>query len=270
MPFDSYSPLTPGRRGIGVGGNQLLEDFTYYGCCACIGSVGAGIYTSHRLLWDKDGITLSFFDDGTDIVKLGEGEAKVSVSGGYPKNGSVKIKLSYENVEKGVFKVRLPAWSKNAEIITDIPYLINNGYAVFSPRYDKGNEISLKLDMTLREIYPESWTEDTVYTDMTGSSGGWHFAKARKIYHSPEFDDYICLARGPVTLAADSAMGKRADSVFSFVKDGEGIRNELLDSKEEIVKLKFTSEDGKPFTLIDYSSAGKDWKTTIAAWLPTK
>ncbi|MBR5539531.1 MAG: glycoside hydrolase family 127 protein, partial [Clostridia bacterium] len=40
LPFDSYSPLTAGTRGNGIGGYKRTRDGHYYGCCACIGSAG--------------------------------------------------------------------------------------------------------------------------------------------------------------------------------------------------------------------------------------
>jgi len=49
LPFDSYSPLTPGKRGQKVGGNQILHDKTYYGCCACIGSAGVGVFLKNAV-----------------------------------------------------------------------------------------------------------------------------------------------------------------------------------------------------------------------------
>jgi len=43
LPFDSYSPLTAGTRGNGIGGLKVMSDLHYYGCCACIGSAGIGL-----------------------------------------------------------------------------------------------------------------------------------------------------------------------------------------------------------------------------------
>lgn len=40
LPFDSYSPLTAGTRGNGIGRLKLMSDNHYYGCCACIGFGG--------------------------------------------------------------------------------------------------------------------------------------------------------------------------------------------------------------------------------------
>ena len=270
MPFDSYSPLTPGYRANGVGGNQLLSDGSYYGCCACIGAVGIGVYSAHRLLMAENGVTLSFFDDGEESFEYNGANVKISVSGGYPKNGSIRIKLSTDKKISLALKIRIPAWSKHFTVKSNKKYVYDAGLLTISDEWCGESEISIELDMKLRRQLPLSWESDVVYTDMTGSSGGYHFAYAQTIHHLPEYDDYIALFRGPITLAADSSLGKPADSVFSFYKEnGEEVYSEQ-NTEKSILKLRFVSEDKSEFDLIDYASAGKDWKTLIAAWLPTK
>jgi hypothetical protein len=56
LPFDSYTPLTAGTRGNGIGGLKVLDDGHYYGCCACIGSAGIGIVPKMHI----EQITASF------------------------------------------------------------------------------------------------------------------------------------------------------------------------------------------------------------------
>ena len=34
--------------------------------------------------------------------------------------------------------------------------------------------------------------------------------------------------------------------------------------------MSFTDKNGEEFYLVDYASAGRDWKTLISAWLPTE
>lgn len=267
MPFDSYSPLTPGVRGSGVGGNQLLSDGSYYGCCACIGSVGLGIYSAHRLLRDKYGIVLSFFDDGESVLDIGTSAVRISVEGGYPASGEIRITVAVEKATAFDLKFRLPAWSEKAEIKADRSFAVRDGFAVFSGEWQGETSISVSFDMRVRSLYPITWDEDVVYTDMSGATGGWHFAAAETVKHKPEDDDYIALFRGPITLAADSRLGKSADSVFSF---GESLEYAEKKNENSIISLEFTGADGEKFTLIDYSSAGKDWESLIAAWLPTK
>lgn len=275
MPFDSYSPLTPGVRGLAVGGNQVLSDGTYYGCCACIGSVGLGIYASHRLLADNGALVLSFLDDGDAEITLGESRVCVNVSGGYPVGNEVKITVRTNSPAHFALKVRNPAWSESTEVSSDIPYTEDGGFIVFDGEWCGETTVYVTLDMHIRALLPITWERDTVYTDMTGSANGWYFANAEDVYHKPEYDDYISISRGPIVLAADERLGKAADSAFSFSEKNGEISYELcpdlsLGKTTAMLKLRFTSPDGEQFCLADYSSVGKDWKSMIAAWLPTK
>ena len=43
LPFDSYSPLRDGRRGVGIGGLKRFSFGGFYGCCACIASAGVAL-----------------------------------------------------------------------------------------------------------------------------------------------------------------------------------------------------------------------------------
>ena len=265
MPFDSYSPLTPGTRGIAVGGNQVLFDGSYYGCCACIGSVGLGIYASHRLLRSENGITLSFFDDGQSEVNIKGKTVKIAVEGNYPKCGDLKISVESKEPLSFEFRIRIPSWSNNNVITSNMEHCIDDGFAVFRGEWKGINDIFISFDMSVRELYPISWESDIIYTDMTGTCCG-----PITVYHNPEYDDYIALVKGPIVLAADSVLGKPADSVFSFKKQGESLIYTDEDKKNTILSLRFCDAHLEYFTLIDYASAGKDWESMIAAWLPTK
>jgi len=55
-------------------------------------------------------------------------------------------------------------------------------------------------------------------------------------------------------------------------KAGEAtlVKNEIVTGVPCTLKLEFTDKNGEKFYLVDYASAGRDWETTIAAWLKTK
>ena len=44
---------------------------------------------------------------------------------------------------------------------------------------------------------------------------------------------------------------------------------EIISGTPCLLNCAFLSEQGEEFHLVDYASAGRDWKTMIAAWLPT-
>ncbi len=61
------------------------------------------------------------------------------------------------------------------------------------------------------------------------------------------------------------------DSVFDFEPAGELCTDrEIIDGVPCLLKMRFADKNGDEFYLVDYSSAGKDWNTEIAAWLKTK
>ena len=125
--------------------------------------------------------------------------------------------------------------------------------------------------MSLRIQRPLSWERDTVYNKVDWQSPG-KFAEvtATEVEHKPEDDRYFAVMRGPLTLAADSRTGKEADSIFSLPVNAELEPSEIAAGVPCLVRLKVTPAQGEPYSLVDYGSAGRDWKTRIAAWLPTE
>lgn len=276
LPVDSYSPLIPGKRGQKVGGTQLLADGRYYGCCTAIAAAGVGAFLQHSVMTDNDGIVLNFFESGsTELCYQGQ-RVTLNQETAYPADGRVKMTVHTESPISFALKIRLPEWSKNYQVTAKSAATLQNGYLVLRGEWDGDSEIVLDLDMSIRVSYPIKWETDEIYTDMSNLKPGSHVAAAVTVTHSEADDRYIALSRGPLTLAADSRMGKAASSAFSFTKTENGeIAYSLCDDREIVsdqqclLKCSFVSESEEPFCLIDYASAGRDWETEIAAWLPT-
>ena len=153
-------------------------------------------------------------------------------------------------------KVRNPGWAEGA-----------CGYASYT-RVWSNDKLELEYDMPLRIHYPEHWEEDTVYTDMSKNNAGFHIALAQKVYHKAEEDNYFAITRGPITMGVDSRSGKAADSMFIPCRNAEVCEPEITEGVPCLLKLKFRPNGGEEYCLVDYASAGKDWETDIAAWLP--
>lgn len=252
--FDSYSPLIPGKRGRKSGGFQVLHDKTYFGCCVCIGSAGAGIFANHAVLGEDGKVVINFYEKGS--YEIDGGKIKIDIDTLYPADGNIKIKVCSEVDFE--LKLRIPKWAGD------------EGYSTVSVKKGE-NEFELSFDMSIRETLPITWDIDALYTKCSGTVKPPILVK-----HKEEEDRYISLARGPLVLAADSRLGKDAFSEFSFKRENGAIEYRVCEDKgfadgeNAVLKCEFTGEDGTPFFLINYSSAGKDWKTPIAAWLPTK
>lgn len=257
LPVDSYSPLTPGKRGVKIGGSQQLHDYSYYGCCACIAGAGVGIFLKEMITTDQEGITIHFFEEGLAQLRWKDANIYLQVETDYPTDGKIKLTIKTDQPIAFTLKVRNPAWS-------DRP----SGYTTIYKEW-KNETVELNFEMKLKAHFPEKWEKDTVYTKMR-KGGGWHSASAEEVFHKEKEDHYIALTYGPLTLAADSRLGKPADSVFDFEPRGTLCEDlEIVKGVPCLIKMKFTDKGGRDFYLVDYSSAGRDWESTIAAWLPT-
>jgi len=259
MPFDSYSPLVPGLRGQKVGGFQLMPDKSYYGCCACIGAAGVGVFLRHAVTADEDGVIVNFYETGTVQVECKGVGVTLEMETDYPVDGKIKIRVKTEKRVEFDLRTRNPGWA-------DMPAGYTSHVRTWSD-----DTIELNFDMPLKIHCPEHWEEDVVYIDGSLKVPGYvHVAGPMKVVHKDEEDRYFAVTRGPLTLAADSRTGKSADSVFAPTYAAEKCENVIADGAACLLKLKFSPENGEPYYLVDYASAGRDWDTLIAAWLPTE
>lgn len=257
MPLDSYSPLVPGKRGLRTGGFQVMPDKSYYGCCACIAAAGVGMYMREAICVRNGAVYVNFFEQGSAEVELGDAKVTICMETGYPVDGRIDIHVTADRPVTFTLKVRVPGWTGSAEGYTDYT------------RCWTDETVCVEYPMDLRVQRPETWEEDLVYTGAFSNAKYIHGAGPQKVYHKPEEDDYVCLMRGPLTLAADSRMGKNADSVFDFEPVGKLCADrEIIPGVDCVVKMAFTDKNGEEFHLVDYASAGRDWETIIAAWLP--
>lgn len=217
-----------------------------------------GAFLEKAVTVNDSGITVNFFESGTAHVTVQGTPVTVTMETGYPVEGKVKISVEAERPIPFTLKVRNPGWSEGP-----------CGYALYTKEWSR-ETVELDFAMPLKLHYPAHWEEDIVYTDTSKNSNGFHAALAEKVFHKEEEDHYVAVTRGPLTLAADSRTGKPADSVFDVKPAAAPAQPEILPDVPCLLKLEFTADNGETFYLVDYASAGRDWETTIAAWLPTK
>lgn len=253
MPLDSYSPLTAGKRGQLVGGFQILPDMTYYGCCACIGSAGLGVFADKAICVTDDGITVNFYESGCAELDYKGTKISLAMDTNYPADGKISIKIKAECPTEFALKLRNPGWA-------DMP----KGYTEYRRAWSD-DVIDLSFDMPIRIHRPEHWDEDYIYTGHESSPDGTIYT-AVKVVHTEEEDNYVAYTRGPLTLAADDRLGKPAASAFKPTYNANVCEPSFADGLPCTLKIKLTA-DSEDFYLIDYASAGHDWESDIAAWL---
>lgn len=274
LPFDSYSSLVPNTRGRGIGGLKLMPDNNYYGCCACIGSAGIGMVHKISTMVKETGLTINLYIDGkTQTVTPLNNPVILNFKTEYPKGSQVEISLELQQAESFDISLRIPAWSKQTGILVNGESVdAKVGYTTISRLWQNGDKITLCLDMRTSVLHPVKFDKDVV---MLGIHWEQNYVTPKVVYQSPEAMYHIALKRGPIVLARDARLDGTVDEAVQVAYDENGYVELNPSNKagfDTIVEYQVPTTNGKTFTVIDYSSAGKTWRedSRYACWLPTK
>lgn len=120
----------------------------------------------------EDKIYVNLFVDGSTTVKIGDNTIQLNQKTRYPWDGNVKISVEPKNPEKFTICVRIPGWSQNQPIPSDLYRYsdINNekvrmsvngeevalnvekGFVNIERDWEKGDVIELDLPMPIRRV----------------------------------------------------------------------------------------------------------------------
>lgn len=276
LPFDSYSPLTAGTRGNGIGGLKVMSDNHYYGCCACIGSAGNGLVSKMALLTTAHGLVYNLFINGTVKSTTPSGNSIVlETITGYPVDGRVRVTVHINSPESFELLIRNPFWSKQTGItVNGNLYDVNKGYIPIVRTWTDGDVIDLLLDMRTEVISPVSYGHDIIMNKVVW---GKNYMVATYDEEDPLAKHHVALRRGPVMLAQENRLGYQVDDPVAVDVDTEGYVNATFPEKEiapypHILEVCVPLENGTEMHVTDYASAGKSWtqESKMAVWMLTK
>ena len=277
LPFDSYSPLTAGTRGNGIGGLQFMRDGHYYGCCACIGSAGFGLVPKLTLLSAPDGFALNLYFNGTASTTTPKGnELQFSIDTAYPIGEKVNITLHLKQKEAFSLSLRIPAWSKSTEatVCGKRVEAVAGTYLSIGREWVDGDTVTLTFDMATRAHRPIPYGHQILMNEVI-----WD-----KQYVIPTYDEedpkakhHVALTRGPLVLAQESRLGYSVDEPHDVAIGTDGcVSVREADTKALpypcMLALDVPLSDGRYMTVTDYASAGKLFSddSRMAAWMLTK
>lgn len=238
--FDSYSPLYNNRRGFVTGGFKRFRTGGFYGCCACIGSAGTGIFPLIGALKSECGIVINEAFEGVISTKtpLGKNLTLNAVTD-YPVGDKYALAVFLEEDEQFEILVRIPDWCDEATLkVGDVIKKVYPGYVSLNRVWSDGDIVELELPHHLKSHHLNG---KTAYT------------------------------YGPLVLARDEMKeGKKTDTeftpteynAFKIIPTGDG----------EMLRILLECE-GEDVLLTDYASCGKYWtnkNAKVSVWLNAK
>lgn len=273
LPFDSYSPLTPGTRGVAIGGCKIMPDGHYYGCCACIGAAGIGMVPMYQLPKTSDGYVMNLYINGS--VKA-DGVTFRTVTE-YPKSGIVNITVETDKSGKFALYLRNPEWSKKTVFCINgehFSFGAAGGYIRIERVWNSGDAVTVEFDMRTEVIYPIPFGKQILMNDV---AWGQNYMIPSMDKEDENAKRRISLRRGPLMLAVENRLGRAAGDIFDVKINKDGYVDVRFPEKntapyKNIVELEVPDNKGGYFTVTDYSSAGKTWDedSRMAVWFFNK
>ena len=273
LPFDSYSPLTAGTRGNGIGGLKLMSDNHYYGCCACIGAAGLGLVSRLALLTTEKGFAINLFIRGSmETVTATGNKLTLHMETNYPASGNVKITVDVERNESFELLIRIPEWSKQSNLsVNGASVKAEVGYVSLDRMWTAGDNIELELDMRTEAIRPIPYGNQLL---MNGVVLGGNYMIPTYDEEDPIAKNHLALRRGPIILAQENRLGYSVDEPVDILVQEDGyvdatISCDEIAPYEHLVEVEISLTDGRKMHVTDYASAGKLWteESKMAAWM---
>ncbi|MFN8210021.1 MAG: glycoside hydrolase family 127 protein [Bacteroidales bacterium] len=252
------------------------ERSAWFGCACCPSNVCRFIPAIPGYIYavtPKDLFVNLYISDEADL-SIGSQKVKISQKSGFPWDGKVKIEINPAEESRFTLRLRIPGWAKNEAIPgalysfrntseSSVTIVLNgemqkikaeNGYAVITRKWKKGDRLELNFPMETREI--------TALQDVKADKGK------------------EAVQRGPVIYCAE--WPDNNGKVLSLVlgkSNGfkEEFRNDLLGGTE-IIKtsghrvrrtLDFRTEDlpDEEITLIPYAFWNNRGAGEMSVWL---
>ena len=276
MPFDSYSPLTAGIRGNGIGGFKSLAGGKFYGCCICIGSAGIGLAMKTAVLISRSGIVINLFEKGSITQPLADGGCiELKIETNYPADSRVKIYVNTDCKNSAEILIRNPEWSNNTAVAVNGGIIeATKGYISVCRRWTKGDIIEINFDMRARAIYPIPYGSQVL---MNKVIWGANYMVPTLDREHPDTKNHIAIQRGPLMLAQENRLGYSVDDAVSVKVNADGYVDAVIPNTKTapyacVLEAQIPTTDGGYFTVTDYASAGKLWtdESKMAVWFNTK
>ena len=146
----------------------------WFDCACCPGNITRFMASVPGYVYatDEHNIYVNLFATGKASITLGHDTIGISQQTRYPWDGKVLIVIDNTSINKFGLKIRIPGWSQNQAIPSDLYQFTNqsiekytlringkektpevvNGYAMLENKWKKGDQIEIDFPMPVRKI----------------------------------------------------------------------------------------------------------------------
>lgn len=150
------------------------ERAPWFGCACCPGNITRFMASIPGYIYatGNNAVYVNLFAGGKASIPLGNDTLKITQQTLYPWNGDVRLVIQNDLKKSYSIKIRIPGWVKNQVVPSDLYQFINqqdttyaikinkkeatfseqNGYAVLTGKWKKGDEIDINFPMNIRKI----------------------------------------------------------------------------------------------------------------------
>ena len=243
LPFDSYSPLSDSRRGVGVGGLKRFSFGGFYGCCACIASAGVALLPLTAVMKFRDGVLINGLFSGTVTLKTAEGNRiSMTAESAYPQDDRMRLTFDTQDGPLAyTLYLRIPDDLRDAEITVNGRKIeqtaTEQGYICLRRAFAAGDTVEIRGNLPL-------------IAETVGDSVAYRY--------------------GPIVLARDEQ--KEPDFDCQAPETDDALSYSLLPTEgDEMIRLQLEQKPGlSPVLLTDYASCGRRWnqpKNRVTVWM---
>ena len=225
---------------------QSREGTPELNCCSVNAPRGLGMISDWAVMCGRDGsVMLNWLGASTFVLPLGAKPARtltLSLEGGYPGDGRVKLTVSPSAKTRVALRVRIPGWSQRTTCrLNEAPVqdVSAGAYLELDREWRRGDTVELGLDMS-----PHSW-------------------KGRR-----ECEGLAAVYRGPLLLAYDRRLNDMdPEDIPALDLAASGLRRAAWRSPRPPAFLwEARGAEGRTLRLCDFASAGIGG-TPYRSWL---
>ncbi len=248
------------------------ERENWFGCACCPGNITRFMASVPYYMYATQGndVYVNLYIQGSAEIQTADNYLTLEQTTEYPWNGTIRIEVTPEQEQEFALRLRIPGWSQNAPVPTDLyhftdkatPYtltvngksasiLSGDGYATLLRTWKAGDVVELTLPMDVRRIQA----------------------------HENVADDLgkLAIERGPIVYCLEG-IDQPDGTVFNkYIPDSTPIAADYSDDLlGGVVVLSGTAReiepDGTtqevPFTAIPYATWNNRGNSQMAVWIP--